>query len=129
MIASCDDFLEKYDVIYCDPNELEFVEDVSVVIEDDTEKAQRLYHLLTGSASGLEFHLTCTTELPTNSGGNIGRNIVMNRVMRYLSTQGKLKSGEIFWRNATSETVLEVEKMFATIEKGSFEWKNRKGSQ
>ena len=51
-------------------------------------------------------------------------NIVMNRVMRYLSTQGRLKSGKIFWRNATSETILEVEKIFATIEKGSFEWKN-----
>ena len=53
MIESCDDSLEKDDVIYCDPNELELVEDVSVVIEDDAEKAQRLYHLLTGSASGV----------------------------------------------------------------------------
>ena len=124
MIESCDDSLENNDVIYSDPNELELVEDVSVVIEDDAEKAQRLYHLLTGSASGVELYLMCTTELPTNSGDNIGRNIVMNRLMRYRSTQGKLKSGKIFWRNATSETILEVEQVFATIETGSFEWKN-----
>ena len=49
--------------------DLWLVEDVSIVIEDDAEKAQRLYHLLTGSASGVELY---TTELPTNSGGNIG---------------------------------------------------------
>ena len=116
MIESWDDSLDKDDVIYSDPNELELVEDVSVVIEDDAEKAQRLYDLLTGSASGVELYLICTTKLPTNSGGHIGRNVVMNRVMRYRSTQGKLKS-KIFWRNATSETILEVEKVFATIEK------------
>ena len=49
--------------------DLWLVEDVSIVIEDDAEKAQRLYHLLPGSASGVELY---TTELPTNSGGNIG---------------------------------------------------------
>ena len=117
MIESWDDSLDKDDVIYSDPNELELVEDVSVVIEDDAEKAQRLYDLLTGSASGVELYLICTTKFPTNSGGHIGRNVVMNRVMRYRSTQGKLKSGKIFWRNARSETILEVEKVFATIEK------------
>ena len=37
MIESCDDSLEIDDVIYCDPNELELVQDVSVVIEDDRD--------------------------------------------------------------------------------------------
>ena len=104
MIASCDmdgrdvlevgrDVLEVEDYISCDPTELELVEEVSFVIEHDSEKILRLHNLLIGSASGSELFFNCTNGLPTNSGASIGRNVVMNRVLKFFVLHGKVKNG------------------------------------
>ena len=136
MIASCDmdgrdvlevgrDALEVEDYISCDPTELELVEEVSVVIEHDSEKILRLHNLLIGSASGSELFFNCTNGLPTNSGASIGRNVVMNRVLKFFVLHGKVQNGgKNQWRSATPETLREVENVFAMIEKGSAEWNN-----
>ena len=117
------ELLDGDEIILC-PTALELVEELSVVIEDDLEKAQRLCNILIGSVTGTDLFTNCLQELPTNSGGNIGRNIVMNRVIKYFILQNKMKNVKVAWRTATPETISEVGAIFAAIEKGTTEWNN-----
>ena len=111
------DLLDGDEIILC-PTALELVEELSVVIEDDLEKAQRLCNILIGSTTGTELFTNCLQELPTNSGGNIGRNIVMNRVIKYFILHNKMRNAKV------AEMISEVGSIFAAIEEGSTEWNN-----
>ena len=52
------DLLDGDEIILC-PTALELVEELSVVIEDDLEKAQRLCNILIGITTGTELFTNC----------------------------------------------------------------------